>query len=85
VIPTNDVLETSFQLLSSTVRDFYSSGRPALGATLKPELYRRSAFQFSELQLGFPRFGDFLKQPQQRDTFNCLRRLAAISLLGLAE
>ena len=64
MLPTSDVLTNAFQLLSVTVRDFYSAGRPCLGATLKPELYRRSRNDFSEQQLGFPRFGDFLRAAQ---------------------
>src|ERR1035441_4766829 len=59
VLPTNDAVTNAYQLLSHIVREFYSGGRPCLGATLKPELYRRA--NFSELQLGFARFGDFLR------------------------
>ena len=40
------------------VRDYYSNGRRALGATLKPDLYRR--FRLTEQQLGYLKFGDFL-------------------------
>jgi hypothetical protein len=59
VLPTNDAVTNAYRLLSDVVREFYSGGRPCLGATLKPELYRKA--NFSELQLGFPRFGDFLR------------------------
>ncbi len=59
MLTTNDVLANPFTLLASTVRDFCSSGRRALGATLKPELYRR--YGLTEYHLGFLKFGDFLR------------------------
>ena len=59
VLPTNDALTTAFQLLVTTVRDFYTNGRPCLGATLKPALYGRG--NFNEQLLGFRKFGDFLR------------------------
>jgi hypothetical protein len=58
---TNDALSNAFQLLISTVRDFYSAGRVCVGAALKPEINKRANFTFSEQLLGFPRFGDFLR------------------------
>jgi hypothetical protein len=59
VLATNDPFKTAFQLLASTVRDFYASSRPCVGATLKPALYRRG--NFNEQSLGFRKFGDFLR------------------------
>lgn len=61
MLPTNDDVTSAFQLLASTVREFHSIGRPCLGATLKPELFRRTQGNFNEQRLGFPRFGDFLR------------------------
>lgn len=60
--PMNDALSNAFQLLTSTVRDFYANGRPCLGAALKPILYRRA--NFNEQWLGFSKFGDFLRAAQ---------------------
>src|ERR1035438_5221821 len=59
VLSTNDALSTAFQILVATVRDFYMKGRPCLGATLKPALAGRGAF--NEQLLGFRKFGDFLR------------------------
>lgn len=59
MLPTNDAFANAFQLLASTVRDFYSNRRPCLGATLKPALYNRGSF--TEQLLGFRKFGDFLR------------------------
>jgi hypothetical protein len=64
VLPTNDALNNAFQLLASAVRDVHSKGRPCLAARLKPELRRRTNFSFSEQQLGFAKFGDFLRLAQ---------------------
>ncbi len=64
VLNSNDALYHAFQLLTSTVRDFHSTGRTCLGATLKPQMRRRSFDTFSEQQLGFPNFGDFLRAAQ---------------------
>src|SRR5258707_360156 len=61
VLPTNDAVSTAFQLLANVVRDLYASGRSRLGATLKVELKRRTYSNFSENQLGFAKFGDFLR------------------------
>jgi hypothetical protein len=58
----DDAFTSAFQLLIATVRDFHSQGRPCLGATLKPALYTRG--NFTELVLGFRRFGDFLRAAQ---------------------
>jgi hypothetical protein len=63
MLTTNDALPHPFTLLASTVRDFCSSGRRALGATLKPELYRR--YGLIEYQLGFMKFGDFLRAAER--------------------
>jgi hypothetical protein len=63
VLSTNDALTTPFSLLSSTVRDLCSGGRRALGATLKPELFRR--YRLTEQQLGFLKFGDFLRAAER--------------------
>ena len=68
---TNDALQSPFSLLASTVRDLSSGGRPALGARLKPELYRR--YGITEQQLGFLKFGDFLRAAE-RAGFVQLRR-----------
>jgi hypothetical protein len=50
-----------FFFLSSTVKEFAVRGQPCLAARLKIELRRRSGFTFSEQQLGFAKFGDFLR------------------------
>jgi hypothetical protein len=63
MLTTNDTLPHPFTILASVVRDFCSSGRRALGATLKPELYRR--YRVTEYQLGFARFGDFLRAAER--------------------
>jgi hypothetical protein len=63
MLTTNDALPNPFNLLASMVRDFCSSGRRALGATLKPELYRR--YGLTEHQLGFMKFGDFLRAAER--------------------
>jgi hypothetical protein len=63
MLTTNDALPHPFTLLASMVREFCSSGRRALGATLKPELYRR--YGLSEYQLGFMKFGDFLRAAER--------------------
>lgn len=60
---TSDALQNPFYLLATTVRDLCAGGRRALGATLKPELFRR--YRITEQQLGFERFGDFLRAAQQ--------------------
>jgi hypothetical protein len=62
VTTTNDALQTPFYLLASTVRELCAGGRRALGATLKPELFRR--YRITEQQLGFEKFGDFLRAAQ---------------------
>jgi hypothetical protein len=61
MLPTNDDVSNSIQLLAAIVREFHSVGRPCLGATLKPELFRRTQGSFNEQRLGFLRFGDFLR------------------------
>ncbi len=63
MLTTNDALPHPFNLLASMVLDFCSSGRRALGATLKPELYRR--YGLTENQLGFLKFGDFLRAAER--------------------
>jgi hypothetical protein len=60
---TNDALQNPFYLLAITVRDLCAGGRRALGAILKPELFRR--YRITEQQLGFERFGDFLRAAQR--------------------
>lgn len=60
---TNDAKQNPFHLLAITVRDLRSFGRRALGATLKPELFRR--YGITEQQLGFGKFGDFLQAAQR--------------------
>ena len=64
MLTTNDALPNAFNLLASTVRELCSSGRRALGATLKPEFFRR--YGLTEQQLGFVRFGDFLRAAERR-------------------
>jgi hypothetical protein len=59
----NDSLSESFRLLDVSVRDLCSYGRRCLDAKLKPELRRR--YNFSELQLGFAKFGDFLRAAER--------------------
>ncbi len=63
MLTTNDALPHPFNLLASMVLDFCSRGRRALGATLKPELYRR--YGLTENQLGFLKFGDFLRAAER--------------------
>lgn len=59
MLSTNDALSTAYQSLVAAVRDFHIHGRPCLGATLKPALISRGAF--NEQVLGFRKFGDFLR------------------------
>jgi len=63
MLATNDVFSNPFTLLAAVVRDYCSSGRRALGATLKPEMYRR--FRLTEQQLGYLKFGDFLRAAER--------------------
>ena len=58
--PISDA-SSCFQLLATTVRDLSSRGRYPLGAFLKVELRRRTQNGFNEQQLGYPKFGDFLR------------------------
>lgn len=62
---SNDVLSEAFRVLDSSVRDLCSFGRHCLGARLKPELRRRTRQNFSEQQLGFAKFGDFLRAAER--------------------
>lgn len=63
---SDESTSNAFRLLSETVRDFYSRRRRGcLGAPLKLELRRRSYNTFSEQQLGFLKFADFLRSAQQ--------------------
>ena len=55
---TNDALFNAYQILASAARDLRAGGRRPLGATLKPKLYWRG---IAEFQLGFLKFGDFLR------------------------
>jgi hypothetical protein len=63
MLATNDFLSNPFSLLAAVVRDYHLDGRRALGATLKPDLYRR--FRLTEQQLGYARFGDFLRAAER--------------------
>ena len=64
MLTTNDALPNAFNLLASIVRELCSSGRRrALGATLKPEFFRRSGL--TEQRLGFVKFGDFLRAAER--------------------
>jgi hypothetical protein len=65
---TNDSLLEAFTLLETCVRHLCSYGRLCLGARLKPELYRRSNYNFSEQRLGFAKFGDFLRAAERQGT-----------------
>jgi hypothetical protein len=62
--PTSDALTEAFHLLDSSVQFLCASGRRCLGARLKPELRRRS-YAFSEQQLGFLKFAEFLRAAQR--------------------
>ncbi|MGA9042431.1 MAG: hypothetical protein WB421_18005 [Terriglobales bacterium] len=59
MLTTNDALDSSFRVLASIVQDLHLRGRKSMGATLKPELFRRCGL--SERQLGFLKFGDLLR------------------------
>jgi hypothetical protein len=61
VLNANDAISPAFHLLASVVTELYSVGRSRLGAKLKLELKRRTYNNFSEQQLGFAKFGDFLR------------------------
>jgi hypothetical protein len=63
VTTSNDALQNPFYFLALTVRDLCAGGRRALGAVLKPELFRR--YRITEQQLGFGKFGDFLRAAQR--------------------
>jgi len=63
MLATNDALSNPFTLLAAVVRDYHLNGRRALGATLKPDLYRR--FRLTEQQLGYLKFGDFLRAAER--------------------
>jgi len=62
-VTTNDAIQNPYYLLATTARDLCAGGRRALGAVLKPELFRR--YNITEQQLGFVKFGDFLRAAQQ--------------------
>jgi hypothetical protein len=64
VLPVNDALFPSFNLLASVVRDLHASSRSRFGATVKIALRRRTFGSFSERQLGFAKFGDFLRSAE---------------------
>jgi hypothetical protein len=59
VLISNDAFQYVFGLLAATVRDLCTDRGRALGATLKPELYRR--YRLTSDQYGFFKFGDFLR------------------------
>jgi hypothetical protein len=65
---SSERLEAAFELLSSTVADLHSAGRPVYAAALKPELKRRSSGGFDETGLGggFTSFKRFLEAAQAR-------------------
>jgi hypothetical protein len=50
----------AFALLGTVVTENYTVGRRSYGASLKPELKRRTADGFDERELGFASFSDFL-------------------------
>lgn len=70
---TNDELSQSFQLLCELVRESQSLGRICLGAPLKLELQRRTRRNFNQQNLGFPRFGDFLRAAEAAGLIQLLR------------
>lgn len=51
----------SFGRLADVVADNHAAGRRSYGASLKPELKRRTQGAFNETALGFRSFGDFLR------------------------
>jgi hypothetical protein len=60
---TNDVINAAFQILSSATLQYYTSRRRCLGAGLKLTLQRTS--NFNEHQIGFTKFGDFLRAAER--------------------
>jgi hypothetical protein len=64
VLSKNDAVISAFNQLWSAARDLQAKTGRCLGANLKLELRRRSSWAFNEQQLGFPRFGDFLRAAQ---------------------
>lgn len=66
MLPTNDVvLNSYFRVLRSTVDELRSRGYRTVGAVLKPQMRRRTGNNFSEHQLGFLKFGDFLRAAER--------------------
>lgn len=52
--------DEAFDLLAAVVEENYAEGRRSYGASLKPELRRRTHDGFMEARLGFSSFGEFL-------------------------
>ncbi len=59
-------LEGALELLRLVVRERYDVKRRVVGASLKPALVSRSYGAFSELSLGYARFGDFLREAERQ-------------------
>lgn len=66
-------LDGSFKLLAGVVAARYAARQRSLGAALKPLLKSESYGRFSEEALGFPRFGDFLREAQRRTVISLHR------------
>lgn len=66
-------LEGSLELLVQVVGSRYAARQRSLGAALKPLLVSESFGRFSETALGFPRFGDFLREAQRRELISLYR------------
>lgn len=60
-LATSD-MEQAFAVLRDAVADLNNRGRRALGATLKPDMVKRTYGGFDEKQLGFSSFGDFVRK-----------------------
>jgi hypothetical protein len=61
---TAEVLKGAYDALVSVVRDFELRGQPCYGALLKPQFLRRTGFTGRDSNVGFPRFGEFLRSAE---------------------
>lgn len=59
--------EAAFKLLRDIVEENHKAGRPSYGASLKPELLRRTNHGFSEPRLQYSSFGEFLSEAARAD------------------
>lgn len=57
-------LTQPFSILASCVRQFELSGKPCIGALLKPKFLQAIGGGVTERTLGFSRFGEFLRAAQ---------------------